>query len=168
MWFTRFMKPLVEALRSKHQLRVLPYLDDFLICPSPPGTVASLADCFAARTTIAALLGDLGQVRHPTKSEWVGSTRMEDLGVVMDTVLEKFFIAPRKIAKVHHMAKHLISESTRGRRWVSVAHLRSFVGLCVSLTVTMPFARFYTRSLYWDMHSNSGDVSNVYPESTKA
>ena len=168
MWFTRLMKPLIDSLRSENHLRVLPYLDDFLICPRPPGTVASLVDCFAARTTIAALLEDLGLVRHPTKGEWVGSTRVEHLGVVIKTVLEKFFIAPRKIAKVRHMAKHLISESTRGRRWVSVARLRSFVGLCVSLTLAMPFARFYTRSLYWDMHSNSGDVSNVYPGSAKA
>ena len=168
MWFTRFMKPLVEALRLEHRLRVLPYLDDFLICPSPPGTVASLADCFAARTTIAALLEDLDLVRQSTKGEWVGSTRVEHLCVVIDTVLEKFFIAPRKIAKVRHMAKHLISESTRGRRWVSVARLCGFFGICVSLTLAMPFARFYTRSLYWDMQSNSGDDSNVYPESAKA
>ena len=110
------MKPLVDALRSEHRLSVLPYLEDFLICPSPPGTVASLVYCFAARTTIAALLEDLGLVRNPTKGAWVGSTRVEHLGVVIDTVLEKFFIAPRKIAKVRHMAKQLISESTRGRR----------------------------------------------------
>ncbi len=39
----------------------------------------------------------------------------------------------------------------RGRRWVSTESVRSFVGTCVSLTLAMPYARFYTRVLYCDM-----------------
>ena len=43
------------------------------------------------------------------------------------------------------------AEVRMGGRWVSVKKLPHFCGVCVSLTLAMPWARFYTRSLYWDM-----------------
>lgn len=49
MWFTCFMRPLFEALRSVHHMRLLSYLDDFLVCPRPPGTVAKKEDCKVRR-----------------------------------------------------------------------------------------------------------------------
>jgi hypothetical protein len=44
-----------------------------------------------------------------------------------------------------------MTESSHGRRWVLVKRMRTFIGTCVSLTLAMPYARFYTRSLYWDL-----------------
>jgi hypothetical protein len=32
-----------------------------------------------------------------------------------------------------------------------VKRMRTFIVTCVSLTLAMPYARFYTRSLYWDL-----------------
>jgi Reverse transcriptase (RNA-dependent DNA polymerase) len=42
MRFTRMMRPLVQHLRSVKLFRVLAYLDDFLLAPSPPGEIATL------------------------------------------------------------------------------------------------------------------------------
>jgi hypothetical protein len=151
MWFTRLLRPVVQHLRTNEHYRVLAYLDDFLVAPSPAGKVAGSSACRAATGRIDKLLEHLGLVRHPSKGEWVGSTRVEHLGVVIDTELEKFFIAPRKIEKIRKMAGQLLTESRHGRRWVSVKRMRTFIGTCVSLTLAMPYARFYTRSLYWDL-----------------
>lgn len=87
-------------------------------------------------------------VRHLATGERVGSTCVKHVGVVIDTVLEKFFIARRKIANFCCMPNQLLSECTRGRRWVPVVRLCRFVRLCVSLTMVMPFSPFHKLYLY--------------------
>jgi hypothetical protein len=62
-----------------------------------------------------------------------------------------FYIAPRKIAEVHGIAWAILRQARQGRRWVSRDRLRSFCGVCVSLSLAMPFSRFYTRNLFDDM-----------------
>jgi hypothetical protein len=64
---------------------------------------------------------------------------------------EKFFIERRKIDKIRKIAGQLLTESRHARRWVLVKRMRTFIGTCVSLTLAMPYAQFYTRSLYWDL-----------------
>jgi hypothetical protein len=150
LWFTEFMRPVVRAMRN-HGMRVLPYLDDFLVVPSRAGTVASPRDCRKAAKWLEGLLRRIGIVRHPNKGEWVGSTRVEHLGVVVDTKAMKFFICPRKVLKIQSMARNIVQQAIIGRRWVSRSKLRSFAGTCVSLTLAMPFARFFTRSIYDDL-----------------
>lgn len=95
--------------------------------------------------------GSLGLKRHPTKGEWVGSPIVEHLGVKIDSLEMKFYVAPRKVRRVQDLSAKLLREVRLGRRWVSVKKLRHFCGVCVFLTLAMPWARFYTRSLYWDM-----------------
>jgi Reverse transcriptase (RNA-dependent DNA polymerase) len=149
MWFTQLMVPTVRNLRQ--QYRLLAYLDDSLICPVKAGRVASMRDCRKATQVIDKLLSSLGLTRHPTKGEWVGSTLVEHLGCVIDSDRMHFYIAPRKLAQVHGIAWAILREARQRRRWVSRDRLRSFCGLCVSLSLAMPFARFYTRSLFDDM-----------------
>ncbi len=151
LWFTRFMAPLLQHLRSELHYRALGYLDDFLISPSETGRVARKRDCTRARQAIDKELSELGLTRHPDKGEWSGSTRVEHLGVLVDTEEMKFFVVPHKIERARAMARKLIAEARHGSGWVSRRRVASFVGLCVSLTLAMPFSRFYTRSLYWDM-----------------
>ena len=98
-------------------------------------------------------MSQLGLTRHPSKGEWVGSTSIEHLGVHIDSVQMKFFVAPRKAAKVRQLAAQLLRSVRHGKRWVTKRQLTHFCGLCVSLTLAMPWARFYTRPLYWDMSS---------------
>jgi hypothetical protein len=89
-----------KNLRSSELYRVLAYLDDFLIVPSPAGVIANPGDCESAASKKGRLLEELGLTRHPAKGEWVGSTRVEHLVVVIDTEGEKFFIAPRKLRRL--------------------------------------------------------------------
>lgn len=73
---------------------------------------------------------------------------MEHLGVVVDSQRMRFEVAPRKMRRVKEMSAALIRQSNVGRRYVPAGRLRSFCGVCVSLSLAMPWARFYTRSLY--------------------
>lgn len=52
LWFTRFMVPLVTELRS-WGYRVLAYLDDFLLAPSPLGVLSQRSHCWEARERVA-------------------------------------------------------------------------------------------------------------------
>jgi hypothetical protein len=93
--------------------RVLPYLDDFLVCPAKAGRVATRRDCGRAAREISKLLGTLGLTQHLTKREWSGSTRVEHLGCIVDTKLMRFFIAPREIVRVQEMARSLLRQQRK-------------------------------------------------------
>lgn len=150
LWFTRLMAPFVAEIRS-YGYRVLPYMDDFLIIPSRYGVVAGVGHCRRARKRIQALMATLGLRRHPEKGEWEGATVVDHLGVRVDTVKMRFTVLPYKATQVRKLASDLLKQVRLGRRMVNVNALRSFCGTCVSLSLALPWARFYTRSLYWDM-----------------
>ena len=101
------------------------------------------------------LLHSLGLTGHPSTGEWIGATRAEHIGIVTDSLQEKFYIAPKKISKVRRIERQLMRECNVGRPWVSAERLRSFAGVRVSLSLAMPYAGFYTRSLYWDLSRQS-------------
>lgn len=153
LWFTQLVAPFVRKLRECGY-RVLSYIDDFLVAPSPHGTVATPADCVRARRRIDALMSALGLVRHPTKGEWTGSTCIEHLGVRVHSKAMKFTVVPHKVERVRQLARNIMKDAMIGRRWVKPDKLASFCGTCVSLSLALPWARFYTRSLYTDMSSN--------------
>lgn len=153
LWFTQLMRPFLGELRQRHGFRVLGYLDDFLIAPSPYGVVAGRAHCVEAKRCIERLLSCLGLKRHPTKGEWKGSTTVEHLGVRVDTEAMRFYVTPHKVKKVQSLARKMLKEVRLGRRWVTRKAISHLCGVCVSLMLAMPWARFYTRSLYWDMGS---------------
>jgi hypothetical protein len=66
----------------------------------PVGKVARIRRCSRATRWISGLLSRLDVSRHPTKGEWEGTTRVEHLGFVVDTMEMKFYLAPRKVEKV--------------------------------------------------------------------
>lgn len=57
----------------------------------------------------------------------------------------------RKAAHVEQMAKKLLCEVVINCQCVIRARIRSFYGLCVSLSLVFSWARYNTRSLYWDL-----------------
>jgi hypothetical protein len=136
---------MVRKLRQ--QYRVLAYLDDFLICPVKVGRVASMRDCRKATQVIDKLL----IIRLDTAFDEGRIGQEYSGGCVIDSDRMRFYIAPRNIAKVHGIARAILRQARQGRRWVSRDRLRSFCGVCVSLSLAIPFARFYTRIIFDDM-----------------
>lgn len=153
LWFTQLMAVFVQDLRGL-EWRVLAYLDDFLIAPSVPGVVASELDCKKARNIISRRLQQLGLRRHPQNGEWMGYTSLTHLGTEIDSVRMRFCVTPHKVQKVKSLASDMLRQARLGKRWVSGAAVAHFCGVCVSLSLGMPWARFYTRALYWDMEEN--------------
>jgi Reverse transcriptase (RNA-dependent DNA polymerase) len=151
LWFTQLLFPVVRHLRTELRYRVLTYIDDFLVAPTCAGRVARLWDCHRATNEIETLLSRLGLTKHASKGEWTGATRIEHLGAIVDTMLMNFYIAPRKIEKIRSVASALLRQAVLERRWVLTAGLKSFAGVCVSLSLAIPFARFYTHAIYWDL-----------------
>ena len=76
---------------------------------------------------------------------------VEHLGVLIDTRQMRVFVTDRKVKRMRKMAQEILLCAQRNRRLVPVGKLRHFCGVAVSLTLALPMARFYTRSLYWDM-----------------
>lgn len=149
LWFTKTMSPFSRALRAAGY-RVLAYLDDFLIAPTPFGTPSTSRDFERARRKISALMRSLGLKRHPSKGNLEGTTQLELFGVMVDTNELRFTVTPGKQEKVRIMANKMLQMMRYSRRWVSHSLVTNFCGVCFALSLAMPWARFYTRALYWD------------------
>lgn len=82
---------------------------------------------------------------------WSVSQRIEHLGFLLDTQQMRLFVSDRKVQRVRRMASHVLLRGQRNRCVVSAEYLRSFCGVCVSLTLSVPLARFYLRAVFFDM-----------------
>ena len=146
--FTRLLRPVVRYLRNVLGYRVLWYLDDFLIAPRG-GRGATPEDCLIASGRIDTVLTKLGLQRHATKGVWHhGATELEHLGFMVSTLTMKFTVTPSKQRRMRRLAGKLLRQASQGRGLVSADLLSSFCGSAVSLTLAVPLARFYSRSLY--------------------
>ena len=139
LWFTRLMAPFVAELRS-YGYRVLPYIDDFLIIPSPYGRIAGRKDCRSATKRIEKLMKSLGLRRHPDKGEWEGAQVVDHLGVRVDTLSMRFQVVPYKAQHVRNLAAKMLQQVRMGKRWVRTAAVRTLCGTCVSLSLALPWA----------------------------
>lgn len=63
-----------------------------------------------------------------------------------------------KVKKVKRMTSQLLKEMRMGRRWVNREIVSSLCGVCLSLSLEMPWARLYNRSLYWDMTNSKTNL----------
>lgn len=152
MWFTKVMVPFVRYMKASLNCRVLPYLDDFLLIPGDGSQPASASDAKSLSTKVSALMIRLGLVRHPTKGVWdYGATRLEHLGVVVDTVSMRFFVTEAKLQDMNSMAQKMLKQARSGGFSVSTKVLECFLGKAISNLVPIPLARFYCRSLYDDV-----------------
>lgn len=151
MSFTELLRPLVSHLRNKWDYRVLPYIDDFLLAPSPAGRVTTEKDGGEARSRLERLFQRLGLRRHATRGCWAGSRQVDHLGVHIDTEAMKVYLSEAKRRKMLRLSKEFLILVQRNWRLVSLEKLRHFCRVAVSLTLAVPLERFYTRSLYFDM-----------------
>jgi len=139
--FTKFMRPVIQALRASG-VRIFPYLDDFLIADR------SREATTRARDRAAELFARLGLQRHPQKGQWEPARTIRHLGMEIDLPQGLFKVPPDKLLSIKSTARSLLTYAKRHRRWCTGHRLESFVGATMALSLAMPAARTLTRSLY--------------------
>lgn len=89
-------------MRFSLQCRVLQWIYDYLFSPGIEIQSSLVSDCQKLCARLDALFPTLGLLRHPNKGVWGdGSTRLEHLGIVIDTVQFQFFVTEEKLSKLH-------------------------------------------------------------------
>ncbi|KAK3278548.1 hypothetical protein CYMTET_13527 [Cymbomonas tetramitiformis] len=124
-------------------MRVLPYMDDFLVL------VDSQREGFLRREKVQLVLHRLGLRRNEKKGQWEPTQVVEHLGLEVDLKLGQFRVTERRVHKIHTRAKEILCDATRNRRWIPARRLASFTGLCQSVYLAVPAARLYLRELYF-------------------
>ena len=168
MWFTKIMRCFVRHLRSHHCFRVLPYIDDFLIAASPPGRAATEADAKKGREVVSGLLDALGIVRKVGKGCWGGTRTIDHLGMHIDSRAMRVFVSEKKVDRVKRLSKKVLLLAQRNRRLVARQLLEHFCGVCVSLSLALPLARFFTRSIYFDLAGAVREERGQSPQRRRA
>lgn len=85
----KFQHVFVRYLRDKWMHRILPYIDDFFIAPSPPVHAPTESDAAIARMRITRLLTCLGLALKVGKAYWEGARQIDHLSMHIDTVAMK-------------------------------------------------------------------------------
>ena len=148
-WFVKILSPPTRYMRSELSLRVLVWLDDYLIVPREGSRSSTAKECLWTSETLQALFKKLGLVHHPEKGVWgSGTTKLVHLELIIDTVKFKYFVFPTKLEELQSMASTLLRTARQRSRWVRECLLSSFCGRAISQFIPFPLARFFTRSLY--------------------
>jgi len=151
--FTKVMRVFVRALRVRG-IRVLPYLDDFLIVS------ASRVEALLNRVVVQDLMVSLGLSRNMSKGMWEPAQSVVHLGIGVDSVRNLFFVPEDKLAIVKAAARSLVTYAASHRRWVHHQRLESFVGFAMSLVVALQQVRTRTRSLYDALANRRSSVAD--------
>lgn len=125
-------------------LRVLPYMDDFLVlCETEQAALE-------AREYVDAVLGVLGLRRNASKGVWQPAQVVKHLGLGVDTKRGIFFVTPERLEKLRSAGRRLLcrAASCQGRGLVPVRQLAAFTGLAQSLYLALPAARLFLRRLH--------------------
>ena len=136
-------------MRSELSLRVLVWLDDYLIAPGEGSRPSTAEQCLRTSETLHTLFKKLSLVRHPEKGVWgSGTTKLIHLGLIIDTVEFKYFVAPTKLEELQSMESTLLLTAQQRSRWARESVLSLFCGRAISQLIPFLLARFFTRSLY--------------------
>ena len=139
--FTRVFAA-VSAWAHAHGIRLLRYLDDWLVLASSERE---------AKRAVQALLGlcrSLGIVVNEKKSDLVPSRSAKYLGMTIDTEAGKVFPAQSRVEKFLTVAENFVSQNAPpAQQWqVILGHLASLERL-------VPHGRLRMRSLQWHLKS---------------
>lgn len=136
-------------------LRVLPYMDDFLVF------CRHYEDALAARSYVEAVLDLLGLRRNPNKGQWEPVQALTHLGLGIDTASGKFFVPPERLQRLQDFATDLLCQAGRNRGLVQKRRLAAFAGLAQSLYLALPPARLFLRPVHDTVASAPGWSSDV-------
>lgn len=147
--FTKLMRPLVRLFRA-HNIRVHPYLDDFLLITNQQAASQLVMN------NVLQLLQMLGLEPNLKKCVLLPTQCLTHLGYVVNTSTMTFAVPTKKALRLRSEALVLIKYATHHRRWVSKARLASLTGLLMSLRLAIPSVRTHAHSLYRAMSSTVG------------
>ena len=158
--FTKLLRPVASFLRSMG-IRILMYLDDFLIMAPSPEEVTR--DLRMARH----ILTHLGFIINEKKSVSVPTQTIEFLGFVIDSRHMELSLPLEKISKLRKECRHMLNRSRVTGR--SLAHL---IGLMTSCLPAIRVAPLHYRSLQRlrtrTLHHHHMDYDYQTPLSTEA
>ena len=160
------VKPAEEKEALRTAVEVLPYCDDFLCwLPGKQGVRtaagATPTAVIIARDRVQSILDELGITRHPKKGFWEPTTRVQHLGLIVDTHLGLYQVSAQKMAKIRGFARSIVCRTARNRRLVPARVLASFTGLVQSVYLALPVARMFERTLHDVLASKSHWEANV-------
>ena len=95
-----------------------------------------------------ALFERLGPLLHPRKCDFLCSTRLEILGIFVDTRKKMLLLSAAKLSKTELQARRLIRYASQHRRYVRVTDIRRFAGLGNSVSPSVVDARLRLRELF--------------------
>ena len=140
--FTKILKPVISLLR-RNGIRLLIYLDDFLIVnSSQDGLISDIR-------TVTHILESLGFIINVKKSILEPTHSLEFLGLTLDSVNLTLSVPRDKIALISKKAKILSATNS-----VSVRDLAKFLGLTNSICRALLPGKLFCRALQFDMNEN--------------
>jgi len=135
--FTKVMHEMVNSWR-KQGLKVTFYLDDFCLIAASPSLARSQRD-----SVILPTVQRLGLVREESKGTWEPVTRVQVLGLVIDSARRTVEVPGDKVQTIKALAQQISASPS-----VSARTLAAAAGTVISVSRAFPFARLATRSLY--------------------
>lgn len=115
------------------------------------GVIATEEHCAVGEEYLKELFMRLRVVIHETKEDINRTRVMDHIRFIIDTEQMRIFLSARKIKKVQSLAKNLLLLGQMNARLVPLELVRHLCGVCVSLPLAVPLARFDIPSLYVDM-----------------
>ena len=135
---------------SRRGMRVLPYIDDFLV------VARTRREALRFRKRVQETLDRLGLRRNEQKGHWEPTQRIVHLGLEIDTKEGLFRVPEERLTKLTALARDIIQTSKRRQRLIPKRVLASFTGLAQSVYLAVAPARFYLRELHDVMSSRTG------------
>lgn len=140
-YFVKIKGPFVEIIRQSLNLRIHPYMKNFLVA------VSSRSQLKRAQRELGILQSLTGLNMKPRNRCWEGSQGLDHPGFVIDTKKRVFGVMDKRVEEIQEITQRLLKLKRQNRRLVDTSMLRHFLGVAISFSLAMPLAHFYTLSL---------------------